>query len=191
MHRISPKPLAANDPSIGRLDAPRISAISAYCIGLLQCDEPARATAALGSTRDLKEALNEIQIWSASLSEADARSKTEYQGGRRAMMATYQRRFTLLWNRPKSHTGRCASPALGTSSRSGFALRIGEKAVMEKFAMPICPQVIRHRPEFQTAAEKGKAAASEIRALWDFVDKRTRAPTADAKPKRKTREAKP
>ena len=154
----------------------------------------------MGSTRDLKEALNEIQIWSASLSEADARSKTEYQGGRRAMMAMYQRRFTLLWNRPKSHTGRCASPALGTSSRSGFALRIGEKAVMEKFAMPICPQVIRHRPEFQTAAEKGKAvielgakgkaAASEVRALWDFLDRRARVATADAKPKRKARDAK-
>ena len=55
-----------------------------------------------GSTRDLKVALNEIQIWSASPSGADARSKTEYQGGRRAMTATHQRRFTLLWNRPRS-----------------------------------------------------------------------------------------
>src|SRR5215475_13018245 len=86
--------------------------------------------------------------------------------------------------------------------KAGEDARIGEAiAVMEKFQMAVAPTVIRHRPEFQTAAEKGKAvielgakgkvAAGEIRALWDFLDKRARAPTADAKPKRKAREAKP
>jgi hypothetical protein len=38
------------DPSIGRL--PRISAISAQCVGLLQCDGSAWATAVLGSSTD-------------------------------------------------------------------------------------------------------------------------------------------
>ena len=74
---------------------------------------------AVGSTRDLKEALNEIQIWSASPSGADARSKTEYEGGRRAMMATYQRRFTLLWNRPRSPTApksHCSCWAVSSAS---------------------------------------------------------------------------
>ena len=28
---------------------------------------------------------------------------------------------------------------------------------MKKFEMAVCPAVIRHRPEFQAAAEKGKA----------------------------------
>jgi len=67
--------------------------------------------------------------------------------------------------------------------------------------MAVCPQVIRHRPEFQAAAEKGKAvtelgakgkaAASEIRALWDFLNRHVRVPTTDAKPKRKARDVKP
>jgi Antitoxin-like ribbon-helix-helix len=63
--------------------------------------------------------------------------------------------------------------------KAGEEARIGEAtAVMEKFAMAVCPQVVRHRPEFQTAAEKGKAVtASEIRALWDFLDRRARGPT--------------
>src|SRR5215475_3127753 len=86
--------------------------------------------------------------------------------------------------------------------KAGGEARIGEAtAVMAKFEMTVCPQVIRHRPEFQTAAEKGKAvielgakgkaAASEMRALWDFLDRRARVPTTDAKPKRKAREVKP
>jgi chromosome partitioning protein len=86
--------------------------------------------------------------------------------------------------------------------KAGEEARIGEAtAVMEKFQMAVCPQVIRHRPEFQAAAEKGKAvielgakgkaAASEIRALWNFLDRRAKVATADAKPKRKAREVKP
>jgi chromosome partitioning protein len=86
--------------------------------------------------------------------------------------------------------------------KAGGEARIGEAtAVMEKFEMAVCPQVIRHRAEFQIAAEKGKAvtelgakgkiAASEIRALWGFLDRRARVSTTDAKPKRKAREAKP
>src|SRR5215831_14270713 len=91
---------------------------------------------------------------------------------------------------------------INNADKAGEVARIGEaKAVMDKFEMAVCPQVIRHRPEFQTAAEKGKAvielgakgkaAASEIRALWDFLDRRVRVPAADAMPKRKAREAKP
>ena len=86
--------------------------------------------------------------------------------------------------------------------KAGGEARIGEAtAVMEKFEMAVCPHVIRHRPEFQTAAEKGeavtelgakgKAAASEIRALWDFLNRHVRVPTTDAKPKRKARDVKP
>jgi chromosome partitioning protein len=70
--------------------------------------------------------------------------------------------------------------------KAGGVARIGEAtAVMEKFDMAVCPQVIHHRSEFQTAAEKGKAvielgakgkaAADEIRALWDFLDGRASA----------------
>src|SRR6516225_1063720 len=86
--------------------------------------------------------------------------------------------------------------------KAGGEARIGEAtAVMEKFEMTVCPQVIRHRADFQTAAEKGKAvielgakgkaAANEIRGLWDFLDRRARVATADAKPQRKARQAKP
>jgi chromosome partitioning protein len=86
--------------------------------------------------------------------------------------------------------------------KAGEEARIGEaRAVIEKFEMTVCPQVIRHRADFQTAAEKGKAvielgakgkaAANEIRGLWDFLDRRARVATADAKPKRKARQAKP
>jgi chromosome partitioning protein len=64
---------------------------------------------------------------------------------------------------------------------AGEEARIGEaRAVMEKFKMMVCPAVIRHRPQFQAAAEKGKSvveigargkkAAYEIRALWTFLD---------------------
>jgi len=59
----------------------------------------------------------------------------------------------------------------------------------------------RHRPEFQTAAEKGKAvtelgakgrgAADRILALWDFLDGRAKRSVATAgKTKRRAREAK-
>ena len=86
--------------------------------------------------------------------------------------------------------------------KAGEEARIGEaRAVIEKFEMTVCPQVIRHRADFQTAAEKGKAvielgakgkaAANEIRGLWDFLDRRARVATADAKPQRKARQAKP
>ena len=84
--------------------------------------------------------------------------------------------------------------------KAGEEARIGEAtAVMEKFKMAVCPVVIRHRPEFQTAAEKGKAvtelgakakkAADEIRALWDFLDGRAKRPATAGKAKRKAREA--
>jgi chromosome partitioning protein len=64
---------------------------------------------------------------------------------------------------------------------AGEEARIGEaKAVMGKFKMVACPAVIRHRPQFQAAAEKGKSvveagtraqkAAVEIRALWEFLN---------------------
>src|SRR5262249_27891370 len=70
--------------------------------------------------------------------------------------------------------------------KAGGEARIGEAtAVMEKFEMAVCPQVVHHRSEFQTAAGKGKAvielggkgkaAADEIRALWDFLDGRASA----------------
>ena len=83
--------------------------------------------------------------------------------------------------------------------KAGEEARIGEAtAVMEKFKMAVCPVVIRHRPEFQTAAEKGKAvtelgakakkAADEIRALWDFLDGRAKRPATAGKAKRKARE---
>jgi chromosome partitioning protein len=65
--------------------------------------------------------------------------------------------------------------------KAGEEARIGEaRAVMEKFKMTVCPAVVRHRTEFQAAAEKGKSvveigakakkAAEEIRALWGFLE---------------------
>ena len=86
--------------------------------------------------------------------------------------------------------------------KAGEGARIGEaKAVMERFKMAVSPSVIRHRQEFQTAVEKGKAvtelgakskaAADEIRALWNHLDGRTARPSTTAnKPKRKAKEAK-
>ena len=64
---------------------------------------------------------------------------------------------------------------------AGAEARIGEaRAAMEKFKMVVCPKVIHHRPQFQVAAEKGKAvteagarakkAADEIRGVWGFLD---------------------
>jgi chromosome partitioning protein len=81
----------------------------------------------------------------------------------------------------------------------GAAARIGEaKAAMEGFKMLACPSVIYHRPQFQTAAEKGKGvteagarakkAADEIRALWAFLDKRAKQ-LEPGKAKTKVREA--
>ena len=68
---------------------------------------------------------------------------------------------------------------------AGAAARIGEaKAAIEGFKMLACPAIIYHRPQFQTAAEKGKGvteagarakkAAEEIRALWAFLDRRAK-----------------
>jgi chromosome partitioning protein len=87
--------------------------------------------------------------------------------------------------------------------KAGEVARIGEaKAVMGKFKMEVCPAIIRHRQEFQTAAQKGKAvtemgakakdAAVEIRALWIYLDGHAghaKRPATAAKSKRKTREA--
>jgi len=85
--------------------------------------------------------------------------------------------------------------------KAGEEARIGEAtAVMEKFNMAVCPAVIHHRPEFQIAAERGKAvteigakgraAAEEIRKLWGFLDGRAKSAATDAKLKRKLKEAK-
>ena len=85
--------------------------------------------------------------------------------------------------------------------KAGEEARISEAtAVMEKFKMTVCPVAIRHRQEFQVAAQKGKAvteigargkgAADEIRALWAFLDRHAKRPTAVGKTKRKAREAK-
>jgi chromosome partitioning protein len=82
---------------------------------------------------------------------------------------------------------------------AGEQARIGEaKAVMGKFKMVSCPAVIRHRPQFQAAAEKGKSvveagmraqkAAAEIRALWEFLDGHAKRLATAAKTKA-TREA--
>jgi chromosome partitioning protein len=82
---------------------------------------------------------------------------------------------------------------------TGAEAMIGEaKAAMEGFKMLACPAVIYHRPQFQTAAEKGKGvteagarakkAADEIRALWAFLDKRAKQLGA-GKPRTKVREA--
>ena len=81
---------------------------------------------------------------------------------------------------------------------AGAAARIGEAtAVMEKLGMEVCPAAIRHRPQFQSAAEKGKGvtevgaratkAADEIRALWTYLDRRAKQLVA-GKVKTKTRE---
>ena len=82
---------------------------------------------------------------------------------------------------------------------AGAAPRIGEaKAAIEGFKMLACSAVIYHRPQFQTAAEKGKGvteagtrakkAADEIRALWVFLDRRAKQLEA-GKVKTKAREA--
>jgi chromosome partitioning protein len=82
---------------------------------------------------------------------------------------------------------------------TGAEARIGEaKAAIEGFQMQTCPAVIYHRPQFQTAAEKGKGvteagarakkAADEIRALWVFLDRRAKQLDA-GKVKTKAREA--
>ena len=86
--------------------------------------------------------------------------------------------------------------------KAGEEVRIGEAAaVMEKFNMAVCPAVIRRRPDFQAAAELGKGvtemgakakkAADEIRALWSFLDGRTKRQATAGKAKRKAREAQP
>ena len=86
--------------------------------------------------------------------------------------------------------------------KAGEQERISEAtAVMERFKMVVSPAVIRHRPEFQAAAQKGKGvtemgakakkAADEIRALWSFLDGRAPRPAPAAKAKRKTRETAP
>ena len=86
--------------------------------------------------------------------------------------------------------------------KAGEEERVSEAtAVMEKFKMAVCPVVIRHRPEFQAAAQKGKSvtemgakakkAADEIRALWNFLDGRAQRPATAGKAKRKAREVKP
>ncbi|HEY7086044.1 MAG TPA: ParA family protein [Hyphomicrobiaceae bacterium] len=85
--------------------------------------------------------------------------------------------------------------------KAGEEARIGEAtAVMEKFNMAVCPAVIHHRPEFQIAAERGKAvteigakgrtAAEEIRKLWGFLDGRAKSVATDAKLKRKLKDTK-
>jgi chromosome partitioning protein len=85
--------------------------------------------------------------------------------------------------------------------KAGEEARIGEAtAVMERFKMAVSPAVIRHRTEFQIAAEKGKAvtelgakgkaAAEEVRKLWDDLNGRAARPAAATKPKRKPKEAK-
>ena len=82
---------------------------------------------------------------------------------------------------------------------AGAAARIGEAtAVMGNLGMAVCPAAIHHRPQFQSAAEKGKGvtevgarakkAADEIRALWSFLDRRAKQLVA-GKVKAKTREA--
>jgi len=90
--------------------------------------------------------------------------------------------------------------------KAGEVARIGEaKAVMGKFKMKVCPAIIRHRQEFQTAAQKGKAvtemgakakdAAAEIRVLWAYLDGHAghaKRPATTAKRKRKAQgEAQP
>jgi chromosome partitioning protein len=67
----------------------------------------------------------------------------------------------------------------------GAEARIGAaKAAIEGFKMLACPAIVYHRPQFQTAAEKGKGvteagarakkAADEIRKLWAFLDRRAK-----------------
>ena len=81
----------------------------------------------------------------------------------------------------------------------GAEARIGAaKAAIEGFKMLACPAIIYHRPQFQTAAEKGKGvteagarakkAADEIRELWAFLDRRAKQLEA-GKAKTKVREA--
>jgi chromosome partitioning protein len=95
-------------------------------------------------------------------------------------------------------------PAVGVINnvdRSGEEARIGEaKAVMEKFKMTVCPAVVRHRPEFQAAVEKGKSvvevgakakkAAEEIRAVWEFLNGHAKRLAAGPKTKAKREAAK-
>jgi chromosome partitioning protein len=82
---------------------------------------------------------------------------------------------------------------------AGATARIGEAtAVMKKFGMDVSPVAIYHRPQFQSAAEKGKGvteigarakkAAGEIRALWAYLDRRAKQLEA-GKAKTKAREA--
>jgi chromosome partitioning protein len=87
---------------------------------------------------------------------------------------------------------------------AGAAARIGEaKAVIEKRKMLACPVVVHHWPQFQIAAEKGKGvtetgrgkkAASEIRALWAFLDQHARlrsaAPTEESQPNKSKKASK-
>jgi chromosome partitioning protein len=79
---------------------------------------------------------------------------------------------------------------------AGADARIGEaKAVMEKFKMMVCPVAIRHRTQYQSAAEKGKSvvetgvrgqkAAAEVRALWEFLDGHAKRMAVVAKAKAK------
>jgi chromosome partitioning protein len=100
-------------------------------------------------------------------------------------------------------TGKLASTVgvINNVDKAGEEARIGEAtAVMENFMMTVCPAVIRHRPEFQAAAEKGKSvveigakgkkAAGEIRALWEFLDENAKRLATAAKAKAKREAAK-
>jgi chromosome partitioning protein len=71
----------------------------------------------------------------------------------------------------------------------GAAPRIGAaQTVIGKLKMHACPVVVHHWSQFQIAAEKGmgvteagrgKKAASEIRALWAFLDQHARSRSAE------------
>ena len=66
--------------------------------------------------------------------------------------------------------------------------------------MVVCPAVVRHRPEFQAAAEKGKSvveigakakkASDEIRGLWEFLDGHAKRLATAAKAKARREAAK-
>jgi hypothetical protein len=111
-------------------------------------------------------------------------------------MAIDDRKTIHIWQLEAAAKLPVAVGVINNVDEAGEQARIGKaKAVMGKLKIMVCSAVIRHRPQFQAAAEKGKSvveagmraqkAAAEIRALWEFLDTHAKRLATAAKTKAK------